>query len=118
MIEDEVLSPVFKLPKTAEWREDRTCSYCGSISPELLFELIEQDAKIIPTDKSYKIYIAEDADAETKPREAKKFYFQHFNERQKERFIDLMNTEKINIGYPGHFYVMPFFIQMIDPVYH
>jgi len=33
------------------------CSYCGSLSPEKLFELIELGCEIGPTDKSYKIYV-------------------------------------------------------------
>jgi hypothetical protein len=39
-----------------------------------------------------------------------KFYFQHFSVEQQQRFIDLLNARKINIGMPGHFYVRPFFI--------
>lgn len=39
-----------------------------------------------------------------------KFYFQHFSAEQQQRFIDLLNAKKINIGMPGHFYVRPFFI--------
>lgn len=39
-----------------------------------------------------------------------KFYFQHLSAEQQQRFIDLLNAKKINIGMPGHFYVRPFFI--------
>ncbi|MEA2678047.1 MAG: hypothetical protein QOJ81_2188 [Chloroflexota bacterium] len=51
-------------PGPDHWREESssyhlgpTCSYCGSLSPESLFELIAAGAKIGPTDKSYKIYV-------------------------------------------------------------
>lgn len=39
-----------------------------------------------------------------------KFYFQHLTKEQKERFIELLNKKKLKIGYPGHFYKLPFFI--------
>ena len=46
----------------------------------------------------------------TRERDETKFYFQHFTEAQARRFIDLLNEKKLKIGYPGHFYVRPFFI--------
>lgn len=45
----------------------------------------------------------------------KKFYFQHLNVEQQQRFIDLLNEKKINIGYPGRFYAKPFFITYKAP---
>jgi hypothetical protein len=42
-----------------------------------------------------------------------KFYFQHLSEEQRTQFVDLMNTRKVNIGYPGHFYALPFFCTRI-----
>lgn len=38
-----------------------------------------------------------------------KFYYQHFNEEHRREFIEMANARKLNIGYPGHFYVLPFF---------
>jgi hypothetical protein len=38
-----------------------------------------------------------------------KFYFQHFDRDQQARFINLLNVKAVNIGYPGHFYRLPFF---------
>ncbi len=38
-----------------------------------------------------------------------KFYFQHLSEAEQDRFIELHNTRKLNLGFPGHFYVPPFF---------
>jgi hypothetical protein len=46
-----------QLAHVSHWREDGTCSYCGSISPELLFAAIEAGHTIEPTDKNYKIYV-------------------------------------------------------------
>jgi len=48
----------FKLPKEDSWREDDTCSYCGSLNPNTLMQRIESgDVELTPTDKSYKIYV-------------------------------------------------------------
>ena len=40
-----------------------------------------------------------------------KFYWYHLSEDQMRRFVDLMNQKNINIGCPGHFYTMPYFIK-------
>ena len=103
----------FKVPQTDEWREDRTCSWCGSMSPELLFEFIEAGFEIGPTDKNYKIYIRHTKETDKTiqlPRGAPKFYFQHFSKEQCIKFINLYNDGLMKIGYPGHFYVHPFFM--------
>lgn len=59
------------------WREDKTCSYCGSLNPEEFMARLEAgDVELGPTDKPYKVYIK---DLEGKPvgGPAGKFYFQH-----------------------------------------
>jgi hypothetical protein len=135
----------------SHWRSDGTCSYCGSISSQMLFEAIQSGTEIGPTDKNYKIYCdvpdplvgndrvvgvanqypgngwvpgdpeilqqsgfyADHKWMKIEPRKATKFgkfYFQHFTEEEKHKFIDLVNQRKINIGYPGHFYVLPYFM--------
>ncbi len=48
---------VESLISTPRWREDGTCSYCGSLSPDRLFRAIAEKQKITPTDKNYKIYV-------------------------------------------------------------
>ncbi len=40
-----------------------------------------------------------------------KFYYQHLSEDQAREFVDLMNSGRMRIGYPGHLYVLPFFAQ-------
>jgi hypothetical protein len=37
-----------------------------------------------------------------------KFYFQHLSKDETQRFVDLYDVKKVNIGYPGHFYIWPF----------
>lgn len=83
----------------------RTCSYCGSWHPDDMLEYIENGGQIGPTDKSYKIYLA------CSPN---KFYFQHLDADGKRKFIELLNAQKVVIGHPGHFYVMPFFAAYRD----
>lgn len=40
-----------------------------------------------------------------------KFYYQHLSEDQRDEFIELINSRRMQIGYPGRFYVLPFFAQ-------
>ena len=86
-----------------EWREDGTCSWCGSKNPEFVFQAIENGLEIVPTDKNYKIYIL------TNPG-TPKFYFQHFSKEDRKRFTDLLNDKKIKFAQPGYFYRLPFFL--------
>jgi hypothetical protein len=44
-----------------------------------------------------------------------KFYFQHLDEAQKREFVDLINARAVAIGYPGRFYVPPFFVAYGPP---
>ena len=92
-------------PEEDYWRDENdTCSYCGSYNPNLLMQAIHNDTvEIGPTDKNYKIYLKFTTSHE------RKFYFQHFSMKQQQEFVDLMNTKKIKIGHPGHFYVLPYF---------
>lgn len=89
------------------WRDTDTCSFCGSLKPEKVITLILNECQVVPTDKSYKGYIYNFGRTE-------KFYFQHFSEDQQMTFISLLNDKKINIGYPGHFYVLPFFVTKVE----
>lgn len=122
----------------SHWRDDDgTCSYCGSISPEQLFAAIAAGAELGPTDKNYKVYVRLGERAQShiatlregaqaarveyakECRDAlavlermpvhPKFYFQHLSDDEQQRFVDLLNAKQLNIGYPGHFYRLPFF---------
>lgn len=163
-----------RFPGPDHWRDEAdsyrigpTCSYCGSIPPDVLFDLIASGAKIGPTDKNYKIYVeaanpTPDAlrykgsqsggdvgqtapgpnykrpadltdeeravairdgalrDGERQPNWIDigpagptswgKFYFQHLSDDEKRRFVDLINAKTMNIGEPGYFYVLPYFV--------
>lgn len=47
-----------QLAHESHWREDGTCSYCGSLNPDILFAAIEAGtAELGATDKNYKLYV-------------------------------------------------------------
>ena len=99
----------FQRRHKTRWQYDGTCSYCGSISEDMLFQAIEDGAEITPTDKSYKIYVR--GDSAPKVRGACKFYFQHLSDEGRKRFLKLYNDQKIAMGHPGYFYVRPYFVK-------
>jgi hypothetical protein len=92
------------------------------------------DVELGPTDKNYKVYVENQGGQVFKqtyrdcPRDSEphmpdqcthwvtrdmagtKFYFWHLSTEQRKRFIELLNDKKLRIGYPGHFYVKPFFL--------
>jgi len=110
----EVPNAESRFPKEDTWdiRDNfRACSFCGSMHPEDLLNLLANGCSISPTDKNYKIYVSPGVVAQS--RREGKFYFQHFNEAQMVRFIELYNTKPrpFIIGYPGDFYVLPFFVR-------
>lgn len=77
------------------------CSYCGGLAPEEFMRRVEEGEKVIPTDKSYKVYLSHGHE---------KFYYQHLSDEQKRRFVELLNEHKVRIDYPGYFYVRPYFV--------
>jgi len=81
----------------------RGCTYCGSMDPDDFMDAVRAGATLGPTDKSYKVYI--DATACHG-----KFYFQHLGEAQRREFFELFRDGRLTVGYPGRFYVLPFFI--------
>jgi hypothetical protein len=88
------------------WGEDEeaACSYCGSISPERLLEILDGGGTVVPTDKNYKLYVrglpGRDEHSHIK------FYTHHFlldTERAVE-FRRRVLDHEVKIGYPGYFY--------------
>ena len=43
-----------------------------------------------------------------------KFYYQHLSGDQRREFIEMVNDGRMKIGYPGHFYRLPFFCRRAD----
>lgn len=114
------------------WDLAGECSYCGSVSPGVLFARLNAGNVIVtPTDKNYKIYLdatpgsplfrrqfRTDNDSSGDPTKwvwgsaevpTVKFYFQHLTLEQREQFIALYNDKKMQMAYPHQFYVTPYF---------
>jgi hypothetical protein len=81
----------------------RCCSFCGSLEPAAFLAGIARGDEVIPTDKNYKAYIGS---------AHRKFYFQHLDEAQQQRFIDLYAAKTMHVGVPGYFYRLPFFMRV------
>lgn len=121
-------------PGPDHWWGADTCSYCGSLNPDTLMERLESGTvKVVPTDKDYKIYLENHGGDPfmatyrkgcdrspctgpddcihwvTEERVRSKFYFQHLSGEQRKRFVALLNEKRLVIGFPGSFYVSPFF---------
>lgn len=105
MIDEQFSCPRRTLAGNDKWRDDKTCAYCGSLHPNEFLEHVIAGAEVTPTDKNYKVYL----ETREGPR---KFYFQHFSIDQKKQFIDLCNDGRVNIAYPGYFYVLPYFCKV------
>jgi hypothetical protein len=86
------------------WREDGTCSFCGSLHPDKFIQAVKDGAGVVPTDKNYKAYVNPGH---------RKVYFQHMDADQKQELVRLINDKKVNFAYPGYFYVLPFFVEVV-----
>ena len=86
-----------------------SCSFCGSLNPERFLELVRDGWVVGPTDKTYKAYLESPQTAEGPGRVQAKFYFMHLSQEQQDQFIELHNSHQMVVGFPGHFYVPPFF---------
>jgi hypothetical protein len=85
---------------------DGRCPFCGSLTGDKFMERVRNGDQLGPTDKTYKVYLSDPW---------AKFYFQHLTETQTSEFFDLFQKQRLTIGYPGHFYVLPFFITIGPP---
>lgn len=83
---------------TDTWREDGTCSYCGSVTPEKFFEYVDQ-GNYEGTDKGYKVYVDYHGSFG-------KFYFQHLTMDQRINVLALIVEGKL-----GKLYTLPYFIK-------
>jgi hypothetical protein len=124
------------------WRKregHEVCSYCGSVTPQALFDAIENGFEITATDKSYKIYVDLPGDGKKRSKSSAnfpvegykkvpfkkewrapakpstvfhgKFYFQHLGDGDRKRFIALMNSGKLKFAGNIGFYVLPYFVK-------
>jgi hypothetical protein len=79
----------------------KTCSFCGSLHPDDFMDRVRSGVEVGPTDKNYKAYIGGSG--------GPKFYYQHLSADQRREFVELLNDGTMRVGYPGHFYRLPFF---------
>ncbi len=102
------------IPDKDTWRENEsgrlTCSYCGSLAPELFMEAVEAGYSVVPTDKNYKAYVNIPRQRSDRYPDMEKVYFMHLSQSQMLRLTDLLNQKKVNFAEPGHFYVLPYFL--------
>lgn len=89
------------------WRQDGTCSYCGSVSGAAFMKFVQDGGEVTPTDKNYKAYCH---GIKPQPVGADKFYFHHLDEHQKHEFIAALNAKTMKVAFPGHFYNLPYFV--------
>ncbi|MNY03812.1 hypothetical protein D3C86_1364520 [compost metagenome] len=102
-IDDAGLGSVFR-GNSDTYRHHDSCSYCGSMSGDtFMAALREGTATLTPTDKNYKVYVNREGGT------TGKFYFRHLSAEQQEEFVTLHNEGTLQLSYPGHFYVPPFF---------
>lgn len=95
-------------PETDYWKENNTCSYCGSLNPDKVMELIEANqVEVGPTNMNHKIYLRGPGLQEGQAT----VYFQHFNDEQQKRLIELLNKKTAKIDSPGYFYTLPYFVE-------
>lgn len=121
-------------PGADHYLADGTCSYCGSISEDAFMERLRAgDIEVTPTDKNYKVYVKNKGGAPflrevgerrehptsgevttvptLKETETATFYLQHLTVEQRHEFIAKHNDNSMHIGFPGRFYVWPFFMR-------
>lgn len=98
-------------PSDDSFEQRDACSYCGSLNPDTFMARLEAgDIQIGSTDKSYKVYVTNWGGAEL---HTVKFYFQHLDEKQKQRFVELFNEKKLHFSGGFGFYVWPFFMKPV-----
>jgi hypothetical protein len=83
----------------------KACSFCGSLHPDDFMAAVRAGEKVGPTDKNYKAYLGEGHS---------KFYYQHLSDDQRREFVELHNAGTMNVGVPGHFYRLPFFMVRVS----
>ena len=83
-------------PNKDYWRKDQTCSYDGSLHPDVFMDYCRAGKLIGVTTKSYKFYMEEYEGAVAG---AKKFYTHHLSEDQGWEFAELRSEGKLNFDF-------------------
>lgn len=104
-------------PFEAIWNKDKTCSYDGSLHPDIFMNYVRSGKLVGTTDKGYKFYMDE---YEGKVRGAKKFYTHHLSDDQAWEFYQLWITGQVNFGlYPPYVRLyLPGVLERLYPTAH
>ncbi len=95
----------------AYFDENGLCSNCGSLRPEVFLQrLRDQDIELGPSDSNFYVHVINNG-GDPFPEQEAIFYFFHLNEEQRDEFVRIWNFVEVSIGYPGHFYYLPFFVK-------
>ena len=111
---DKTYKAYLSRPLTDEEKAQRKERWMRGFSPEEIQataskrgETPEEARAALET--AYELQVAQLEGASTEA----KFYFQHLSEAQGREFVDLYNSRQMKVGYPGHFYQPPFFMQSV-----
>lgn len=98
-------------PLTDQEREDRRANWlAGNAVAEAIRELGERDGKTPDQIQSdLDAAWAKQAPGWLHSATVAKFYYRHLLPDQRDEFIELHNNGRMQIGYPGHLYVLPLF---------
>lgn len=99
-------------PATAEEMADRKAKWLAGMTHDGVDDNARERGE---TPEEFRAALADHYDREIARTEAfgtqAKVYFQHLSVEQQDDFIGLHNAKLIKFGYPGGFYVTPFFAQ-------
>lgn len=106
----------YQNPPDDRWRDsdsirvDGTCSYCGSLDPDVLMERLERgDVELGTIDSAEKVYVS-NAGGAPLPNGHATFFYEHLNVAQQKRFEDLYQMLKLRFSGGVGFVKLPFFI--------
>jgi len=92
-------------------------AYCDpsevrNLRPSMVRATAEEHSEIL---ESSGWTLKEDMYIDIVPRPAvlnRKFYFQHLDSTQKDRFLELLNSGVMKVSLPGYFYILPYFLRV------
>jgi len=70
------------------WDNEQCCSFCGSVKPSRVIELLKEGCSITKTDKNYKLYI--EGKQVPRGKGMAKVYLQHFSQEDTKQLNELL----------------------------
>lgn len=97
-------------PLTEEKKAERKAKWLAGFTYD---EVVKSARERGETPEEFRAGLADYYDRDLARSEASgveaKFYYQHLSSEQRDEFIELHNSRRMKISYPGRFYVLPFF---------